>query len=529
MRPGQIEKDFAVALEKTKAESQVRNNGLAKLASDMGVDLKDSVRFESNLLAVATDEDIKLLREKAHVITHPDIIQQSHPDTIVVCDAPGIGGVIENLNEQHAAIMDSITRTPTGFGYMGLRGLMEDFERAAATLETNGLIKEAEELTTIAEEVFSEISALKKKVLSKSAAPPPKGVPSPEVPNLSGVADDTIPNAPAPSSEGIVSTVGRVGAEVAIGAAIQSALTKAWNVVKSFKTNITPSTAITAEYILESSTKSSKLMNLAKSIKNPKVRAVIAIIITTAAIAEAFTMSKIEVLGTDLNDLLEKLNSLAEDDYGDLANKAVKDMILEANKLKTLQASTIKEMPADQILSTIKEMEKANNLIKGNLGVFKANATGLISAVIGFPKLTSLVNDIDASFKTFNAAYLQKINAKDTELYNQIIAAQKESHDTDMEKSEKKVVPSDSERIKGIQTFLHRHYPEVVVSGAIDDATTKAVEDFADTIALELDVPQQTLSANRILTEGTKEMLQDFYDMYRNRDDIINRQMGLNR
>lgn len=550
MRPGKMEEDFATILEKVKAESKTKNESFSKLASDMGVDIKDVSRLDHGFISIADrdSDEIKLLRKNAPPAyvdpAFSEIINEAHPDTIVVCDAPGNGGVIENNNEQHAAIMEKITRTPTGFSYNGLHGLLAEFDRTANALEARGMIKEAEELTQIAEEVLVSIVDLKKKVNKRAAPTPSQGTPHnlPEVHPLDAEFSETNSNEAASGGEHSMTDA---TVEMAVGGAAsmvifegaKKAITKIWSAVRP-----NPAMAVkdeaSAVATMTKTLPASKIMGLAAKAKNPWVIGALVAATLTAATYKAFTGSKMENLEVDLDDLLKEMNSLAANDYGTASNHAIQNMVMEAQQMKVIYVSMVSaDMPADQLVTNIKTLQTQYNKLYANFNTFRGQASGVIRNIVGFPNLENLMEDIGSSFQAFNKNYMTQLAATDSEVYNHVVesVAAADSNEPDLSgigrrskttTEHKSNGPSnDDGRIKEVQTFLKGFYPNIRISGEIDSETSRAAEDFADKISRALDITN--ITANKILNEGTRSKLQALYDSYRNRDAIIAEKMGL--
>lgn len=118
------------------------------------------VFLTSSLLAVAADEDIKILKEKKLSMEPEDMIDRAHPGSHFTADADGEGGLVETQNEQQEKIIQMINKMPNGAPTHIYAYLIEGLSKIAEDMESEGLDDHAD---IISKAMFDIDTAFKKK------------------------------------------------------------------------------------------------------------------------------------------------------------------------------------------------------------------------------------------------------------------------------------------------------------------------------------------------------------------------------
>jgi hypothetical protein len=91
-------------------------------------------------------QDKELLKEKKRAIEVEDIVEQAHPETAYMADGPYGTGVVENQNQQHTKIKNTIFKMPTGFHFNTFADYVEGLTKLANHLEAKGKTEAAKKV-----------------------------------------------------------------------------------------------------------------------------------------------------------------------------------------------------------------------------------------------------------------------------------------------------------------------------------------------------------------------------------------------
>ena len=101
-------------------------------------------------------EDKKVIEDKMMVHPKEDMIEIAHPVPVVIVEALGDGGLVENQNEQHAKFMAIINKMPTGLLVHRYASCFIELVKEAEAQEVAGNIEAANELTDIAAKLLEQ-------------------------------------------------------------------------------------------------------------------------------------------------------------------------------------------------------------------------------------------------------------------------------------------------------------------------------------------------------------------------------------
>lgn len=117
----------------------------------------------NSILVTAEEKDVLL--EKKHPFGYDadkkNIVDEAHPEPVMMADGPERSGVVDNQNEQHEKIVNMVNKTPTGnvFHNFSFASEVKELVAMANILDSKGYSKEADAL----EYVAAELVNLKKK------------------------------------------------------------------------------------------------------------------------------------------------------------------------------------------------------------------------------------------------------------------------------------------------------------------------------------------------------------------------------
>lgn len=165
------EKQQNKPLEKEAREDDLRIDmsqfSLTPNPEDDGLNINSFPMMQNVVVAADNDGlDKEILKEKKKATDYEDIIDQAHPETAYMADGPMGTGVVENQNEQHAKILNTIYKMPTGFHFNTLAELSQDLVVLAERLEAKGDLEAVRKV----DETLAAIAAKKKSSLNKEAA-----------------------------------------------------------------------------------------------------------------------------------------------------------------------------------------------------------------------------------------------------------------------------------------------------------------------------------------------------------------------
>lgn len=105
---------------------------------------------------MATAEDKKVIEDKT-VESKEDMIEKAHPNPVYVAEAQGVGGLVENQNEQHDKIVNIVNKMPSGLLVHTYAACAIELIKLAKECEDCGEKAAAETITTMAEKILDNL------------------------------------------------------------------------------------------------------------------------------------------------------------------------------------------------------------------------------------------------------------------------------------------------------------------------------------------------------------------------------------
>ena len=113
--------------------------------------LTEFAKLTDELTKTAAKKEPK--EEKLEEETGEELIEKAHPEAVYLAEAMGNGGLVENQNEQHEAIMRVMNKMPTGNYVHIYAEVVKELVKIANLCDDAGDCDAADLITQVAQEL----------------------------------------------------------------------------------------------------------------------------------------------------------------------------------------------------------------------------------------------------------------------------------------------------------------------------------------------------------------------------------------